>query len=586
MLSRNQIRQTALQYLYGASQSPEITGEQEEGIWDILMEPFRADYCKLRAKAVSGHLTRDYPDKLRLFVTRARETAEKLQHDPLTLPVRDQLHDLLNKEGEFNAALLQLKKALHDDPANDRKTLSAACDAVQELNTALMQMRGRLLDSLRDFPVYNSIWSPLISACGKLQEINDRINCIIHQDGRPSLAEVKKVVEAGRRGETLQGSENTGRRNTAPPGRTGLRHQRHPGKLLPGTRQHHGPRHPAPGRLRTAPSEKPSRSCRHFGSHPAGGTLLLRGFPPVCQRRACRHRQNGASLLTHIPSRLMAGFFKKLLTKFSRGTRIDWDELEADLVTADIGIRRAMNIVDQLRESRGLDAENLVESTREVIRQAFPATPPSLPGSSGGLSPCHPRGGRQRHRKNHLRRQTGPSAAKTGRQGASGRRGYLPAAAVEQLQSWAEKLSLPLYKGAPGQDPASVCYEAHAPGHREGCQYLICDTAGRLHTRHNLMEELSKIRRTLAKQDASAPHYTMLVVDATTGANALAQAREFHKATPLDAVIITKMDGSGKGGVAVAIMDEMQISPAFLGTGEQADDFETFNRDRYVDSLL
>lgn len=140
---------------------------------------------------------------------------------------------------------------------------------------------------------------------------------------------------------------------------------------------------------------------------------------------------------------------------------------------------------------------------------------------------------------------------------------------MEQLQSWAEKLSLPLYKGAPGQDPASVCYEAHAQAIREGCQYLICDTAGRLHTRHNLMEELSKIRRTLAKQDASAPHYTMLVVDATTGANALAQAREFHKATPLDAVIITKMDGSGKGGVAVAIMDEMQISPAFLGTGNR-----------------
>ena len=203
MLSRNQIRQTALQYLYGASQSPEITEEQEEGIWDILMEPFRADYCKLRAKAVSGHLTRDYPDKLCLFVTRARETAEKLQHDPLTLPVRDQLHDLLNKEGEFNAALLQLKKALHDDPANDRKTLSAACDTVQELNTALMQMRGRLLDSFRDFPAYNSIWSPLISSCGKLQEINDRINCIIHQDGRPSLAEVKKVVEAGQDAEEL-----------------------------------------------------------------------------------------------------------------------------------------------------------------------------------------------------------------------------------------------------------------------------------------------------------------------------------------------------------------------------------------------
>ena len=160
------------------------------------------------------------------------------------------------------------------------------------------------------------------------------------------------------------------------------------------------------------------------------------------------------------------------------------------------------------------------------------------------------------------------------------------AAAVEQLQSWADKLGIPIYKGAPNQDPASVCYEAHTQAIREGFQYLICDTAGRLHTRHNLMEELSKIRRTLAKQDAAAPHRTLLVVDATTGANALAQAREFHKATPLDSVIITKMDGSGKGGVAVAIMDEMHISPAFLGTGEGAEDFEPFNRDRYVDSLL
>lgn len=203
MLSRNQIRQAALQYLYGASQSPEMTGEREEGLWDILMEPFRTDYCKLKAKALSGHLTRDYPDKLRLFITRARETAEKLRNDPLTLPVRDQLQDLLGKEGEFNAALLQLKKALHDDPSNDRQTLSAACDAIQELNTTLLQMRSRLLDAIKDFPAYGTIWQPLISACVKLQEINDRINCLIRPDGHPSLAEVKKVVEAGRDAEEL-----------------------------------------------------------------------------------------------------------------------------------------------------------------------------------------------------------------------------------------------------------------------------------------------------------------------------------------------------------------------------------------------
>lgn len=113
MLSRNQIRQAALQYLYAASQTPET---EQEGIWDILMEPFRGDYCKLKAKAVSGHLTRDYPDKLRLFITRARETADKLQQDPLTLPVRDQLQDLLTKEGEFNAALLRLKKPCTKTP--------------------------------------------------------------------------------------------------------------------------------------------------------------------------------------------------------------------------------------------------------------------------------------------------------------------------------------------------------------------------------------------------------------------------------------------------------------------------------------
>lgn len=203
MLSRNQIRQAALQYLYATSQAPETEQEQDEGIWDILMEPFRGDYCKLRARAVSGHLTRDYPDKLRLFITRARETADKLRHDPLTLPVRDQLQDLLVKEGEFNASLLQLKKALHEDPANDKRMLSSACKAAQELNTTLIRMRKRLLDSLRDFPAYSNLWAPLISSCNKLQEINGRIDLLIHPEENPSMVEVKKVVDAGRDADEL-----------------------------------------------------------------------------------------------------------------------------------------------------------------------------------------------------------------------------------------------------------------------------------------------------------------------------------------------------------------------------------------------
>lgn len=282
----------------------------------------------------------------------------------------------------------------------------------------------------------------------------------------------------------------------------------------------------------------------------------------------------------------MAGFFKKLFTKFSRGSRIDWDELEADLVTADIGIRRAMNIADQLRESKGLDAENLVEATREVLRQAFPATAPSLPAPPEGKPLVILVVGVNGTGKTTSAAKLGHLLQKQGSRVLLAAADTFRAAAVEQLQSWADKLGIPIYKGAPNQDPASVCYEAHTQAIREGFQYLICDTAGRLHTRHNLMEELSKIRRTLAKQDAAAPPPHPAGGGRHHGRERLAQAREFHKATPLDSVIITKMDGSGKGGVAVAIMDEMHISPAFLGTGEGAEDFEPFNRDRYVDSLL
>ena len=167
------------------------------------MESFRGNYCKLKAKAISGHLTRDYPDKLRLFITRAKETAEQLQQDPLTLPIRDQLQELLDKENEFHSSLLRLKKNLHEDPSNDKGSLSAACDAAQELNTALMQMRRRLLDTIEDFPAYNGIWPPLISSCYKLLKINTRIHSLTHPNNHPSLAEIKKVVEAGRDADAL-----------------------------------------------------------------------------------------------------------------------------------------------------------------------------------------------------------------------------------------------------------------------------------------------------------------------------------------------------------------------------------------------
>lgn len=282
----------------------------------------------------------------------------------------------------------------------------------------------------------------------------------------------------------------------------------------------------------------------------------------------------------------MAGFFTRLKEKFISRPKIDWDELESDLITADLGVRRAMSIVESLRERKDVKAEDIVEETRSVILSAFPETPLDWEKKSADKTTVILVVGVNGTGKTTSAAKLAHWLQGQGKSVLLAAADTFRAAAVEQLDAWATNLHIPIYKGFPNQDPASVCYEAHNKALRDGVQYLICDTAGRLHTRHNLMEELAKIRRTLSKQDETAPHMTFLVVDATTGANALNQAKEFNKATQLDAVIITKLDGSGKGGVAVAIMDELKISPSFLGTGEGASDFELFDRQRFTQHLL
>ena len=282
----------------------------------------------------------------------------------------------------------------------------------------------------------------------------------------------------------------------------------------------------------------------------------------------------------------MAHFFNRLIDKFLGEPEIDWDELEADLVAADIGAKRVLPLVEELRERDDQDACDIVDYIKEQLRAAFPEPLPRLPEPQAGRPAVVLMVGVNGAGKTTTSAKLAHLLQRQGRKVLLAAADTFRAAAVEQLESWAARLQVPLYKGRPNQDPASVCYEAHARAIAEGCDYLICDTAGRLHTRHNLMEELAKIRRTLAKQDPTAPHAAYLVVDATTGGNALVQAREFHKATPLSAVIITKMDGSGKGGVGVAIRDELQLSPIFLGVGEGADDLRPFSVRAYVDELL
>ncbi len=143
-----------------------------------------------------------------------------------------------------------------------------------------------------------------------------------------------------------------------------------------------------------------------------------------------------------------------------------------------------------------------------------------------------------------------------------------------------------MIQGQYNADPAALCYEAYQAALARQIDFLLCDTAGRQHTKTNLMAELQKVKRTLGKHDPSAPHETLLVVDATTGSNALNQAREFKSAIGLTGLIVTKLDGSGKGGIVVAIQDELGVPTRFVGTGERLDDFALFDRQAYIDNLL
>ena len=160
------------------------------------------------------------------------------------------------------------------------------------------------------------------------------------------------------------------------------------------------------------------------------------------------------------------------------------------------------------------------------------------------------------------------------------------AAAVDQLQIWGERLSLPVVAGQPNADPGAVAHDALAAAKARKMDVLIVDTAGRLQTKYNLMEELKKVRGVIAKFEPGAPHETLLVLDAVTGQNALSQARAFKEAVGVTGVILAKLDGSAKGGMAFAIRRELGLPICFAGTGEQFEDFEVFDPDKFVAGLL
>jgi fused signal recognition particle receptor len=290
-------------------------------------------------------------------------------------------------------------------------------------------------------------------------------------------------------------------------------------------------------------------------------------------------------------------FLEALAQQFA-GKPIDWDELEHALIRADLGVPLTTRILKQLQEREAwslLGIRDVIKVAREEIEKILPIETKPIVSVSGRPTVILVVGVNGTGKTTstaklaHYLKQRDHSvllaAADTFR-----------AAAIEQLGIWAKRLGLEMISGQYGADPAALCYDAYESAAKNKIDFLLCDTAGRLHTKTNLMAELQKVKRSLAKlaatspsaggKDSTAPHEILLVVDATTGGNALSQAREFDQALGLTGLIVTKLDGSGKGGIVVAIQDELKIPTRFIGTGEKIENFAPFDARKFVAEMI
>ena len=263
------------------------------------------------------------------------------------------------------------------------------------------------------------------------------------------------------------------------------------------------------------------------------------------------------------------------------------EEIEFTLIGADLGMPMTQRILSAVRdsyESQGKDGLDVLGVARREIAASFTGGVQDLQEQDGltvvSMVGVNGTG------------KTTTTAKLANRMHAAGKTSVLAAcdtfraAAVEQLKEWGGRLDVPVIAGSYGADPAAVAHDAVTAAHARKADFLFVDTAGRLHTKSNLMQELEKLHRIIDRQEKGAPHEVLLVVDATTGMNALNQAREFHKAVPLTGLVITKLDGTSKGGMVVAIHDELNLPIKFIGLGEQADDLQPFDPGQFAEALF
>jgi fused signal recognition particle receptor len=315
------------------------------------------------------------------------------------------------------------------------------------------------------------------------------------------------------------------------------------------------------------------------------GMLPEAAVPETEQRRTGmfrRLRENMRKTRQALSTEIQATLFEDLSEE-------TWERLEEALIYADVGAGTTAQVVAELEREATAGSisggeqltARLIELLAGIARvgeeriDLRPEPTVILVAGVNGTGKTTTVGKLAWHLRQELGRSVVLGAADTFR-----------AAAVEQLEAWSERAGVRFVKGPPDSDPGSVAYEAIAAGRREGADVVIVDTAGRLHTQDHLMAELGKIRRVIAKQIPEAPHETLLTVDATTGQNGLRQARLFSEAAPVTGLVLTKLDGTAKGGIALAIAHELKIPVKMIGVGEKLEDLRPFDADDFARALV
>jgi fused signal recognition particle receptor len=273
---------------------------------------------------------------------------------------------------------------------------------------------------------------------------------------------------------------------------------------------------------------------------------------------------------------------------FTGKTKIDdelLEELEELLITSDIGVQTTIELIERISKAKVKDVSQLKSVLKKEILSIIESDP-DVSEAAGDTPHVVLVVGVNGVGKTTTIGKIAASAGASGKKVLIAAADTFRAAAVEQLEIWADRANAEFVKHKENADPAAVAFDAVAAASARGCDLVLIDTAGRLHTKVNLMEELKKIKRTVAKQLEGAPHETLLVLDATTGQNALSQAKLFNEAIGISGLVLTKLDGTAKGGIVIGISSSLKVPLQYIGIGEQIEDLRPFDAKQFIDALF